>query len=270
MQTLKLNSKGADVVKLQNLLNNCGYKVSNDGIFGKGTNNAVLAFQKANGLAADGIVGHGTWTALIAKATQTPPTAADSLKLTEADYVRAAGMMKVEVAAIKAVKTVESGSRGGFFEPGKPAILFEGHIFWRQLKKKGINPEMHVKGNENILYPKWTKGHYAGGIKEYDRLEKAMNINVAAARESASWGMFQIMGFNYKACGCSDVNDFVNNMMVSEGRQLDLFVKFLIANGWDKYLRALDWAGFARHYNGPGYAANKYDQRLLAAYNKNK
>nr|WP_302421955.1 N-acetylmuramidase domain-containing protein [Bacteroides intestinalis] len=29
----------------------------------------------------------------------------------------------------------------------KPAILFEGHIFWSQLKKRGINPAEYVAGN---------------------------------------------------------------------------------------------------------------------------
>ncbi|WP_371413546.1 MULTISPECIES: N-acetylmuramidase domain-containing protein [Bacteroides] len=35
-----------------------------------------------------------------------------------------------------------------------------------------------MKGNENILYPKWEKGHYKGGIGEYDRLEQARKIIV--------------------------------------------------------------------------------------------
>lgn len=33
-------------------------------------------------------------------------------------------------------------------------------------------------------------------------------------------------------------------------------------------LREKRWADFARGYNGPGYAANKYDQKLQAAYEK--
>nr|WP_262924348.1 N-acetylmuramidase domain-containing protein [Segatella copri] len=35
----------------------------------------------------------------------------------------------------------------------------------------------HQKGNEDILYPKWTKTHYQGGLKEYDRLERARVIH---------------------------------------------------------------------------------------------
>lgn len=53
---LKVGSKGADVKYLQTAL-----KVTADGIFGAGTKKAVVAFQKKNGLTADGIVGPVTW-----------------------------------------------------------------------------------------------------------------------------------------------------------------------------------------------------------------
>lgn len=56
------------------------------------------------------------------------------------------------------------------------------------MKKRNVNPESHVKGNENILYPKWEKGHYKGGMGEYDRLEQARKINHEAADASAAGG----------------------------------------------------------------------------------
>ena len=59
-------------------------------------------------------------------------------------------------------------------------------------------------------------------------------------------------------------------MSTNEGNQLGLFMTFLKSNGWDKYLRTLDWAEFARHYNGPQYAQNKYDKKLQDAYSKYK
>lgn len=34
--------------------------------------------------------------------------------------------------------------------------------------------------------------------------------------------------------------------------------------------RKYDWAGFARRYNAPAYAENKYDQKLKAAYEKHR
>ena len=59
-------SRGDAVRKLQEMLNAKGYTCGNvDGIFGSKTKAAVLAFQKANGLAADGIVGPLTWGKLV-------------------------------------------------------------------------------------------------------------------------------------------------------------------------------------------------------------
>ena len=58
-------SRGESVKTLQERLNAKGFNAGSvDGIFGKNTQAAVMAFQKANGLAADGIVGKLTWAKL--------------------------------------------------------------------------------------------------------------------------------------------------------------------------------------------------------------
>ena len=62
---LRTGSRGDAVRKLQELLNAKGYTCGSvDGIFGSKTKAAVLAFQKANGLGVDGIVGPLTWAKL--------------------------------------------------------------------------------------------------------------------------------------------------------------------------------------------------------------
>ena len=193
----------------------------------------------------------------------------NSGRLIDEDFTQVAELLGCEPAALKAVQQVETGGRGGFFSPGRPAILFEGHIFWTQLKKRGSNPEDYVKGNENIIYPKWEKGHYKGGIGEYDRLEQARKINREAADASASWGMFQIMGFNYAACGEESIESFVRSMCESEFKQLLLTANFIKKNSQMlQALQARDWAVFAKCYNGPAYAQNRYDVKLEAAYQK--
>lgn len=53
---LKIGSKGDDVKKFQAKLG-----LVSDGIFGKGTEEAIKSFQTKNGLTPDGIVGEGTW-----------------------------------------------------------------------------------------------------------------------------------------------------------------------------------------------------------------
>ena len=59
--TLQKGSKGDEVKKWQQFLNTQGYNLTVDGDFGDNTYNATVAYQKANGLGADGIVGKNTW-----------------------------------------------------------------------------------------------------------------------------------------------------------------------------------------------------------------
>jgi putative chitinase len=54
-----VGSRGEDVKKLQVKLGVCA-----DGVFGKGTEDAVKSFQTKNGLTPDGLVGEGTWNKL--------------------------------------------------------------------------------------------------------------------------------------------------------------------------------------------------------------
>ena len=62
---LRQGSKGGEVKEVQRRLKLWGYyKGSVDGVFGAGTRSAVVAFQKKNGLKADGVVGKSTYKAL--------------------------------------------------------------------------------------------------------------------------------------------------------------------------------------------------------------
>lgn len=130
-----------------------------------------------------------------------------------------------------------------------------------------IDPAKYQAANASILYPKWTKTHYKGGIGEYARLEQARKINADAANASASWGMFQIMGFQYQLCGFKTVAQFVSAMCQSERSQLLAFCRFITNNPqMHAALQAKKWATFARLYNGSEYAKNQYDTKLLNAY----
>lgn len=61
----KMGSQGKEVEKIQTELKSRGYYTGNiDGVFGTGTKNAVIKFQKDNGLVADGIAGKKTLSAL--------------------------------------------------------------------------------------------------------------------------------------------------------------------------------------------------------------
>lgn len=181
--------------------------------------------------------------------------------LTEQNFKDTATELQIEVAAIKAVAEVES--RGaGFLSDGRPKILFEAHKFSKYTGHK------YDVSHPNISSLKWNKSLYKGGVKEYDRLNEAIALDKIAALKSASWGKFQVMGFNAIDCGWTDVEAFVADMYKDEGEHLRAFLGFVKANNLIKYLQTKDWAKFAFGYNGAGYAENKYDKKMQEAYEK--
>ena len=68
MKILKLGDRGKEVLDVQSRLCSLGYDVGTDGVdgyFGEDTRSAVLFFQQASGLVADGIVADNTWCELV-------------------------------------------------------------------------------------------------------------------------------------------------------------------------------------------------------------
>lgn len=168
--------------------------------------------------------------------------------------------MQVGAAELWAVLNVET--RGcGFLPDRRPVILFERHIFSRETGRKfdATHPDVSTPS---------AGGYGAGGAAQYERLHRAMALDRRAALRSASWGIGQLMGFNAEIAGYADVEGMVAAMAVSESGQLLGMSGEITHNGLDRALRAHDWAAFARGYNGPEYARNRYDTRLAAAYRK--
>lgn len=261
----KIGMVDPEISNIQQFLIKLGYSCKADGNFGPNTDAAVKKYQEDHELTVDGIIGPKTYAHIL-------ESIKSSIKLiTEQDFINAAKELDCDINAVKAVQKVETGGRSGFNDNGTPKILFEGHIFWSQLQKVGINPMNYEIKYSSVLYKHWTKNKYFGGEKEYLRLTKAKNISIIAANKSASWGMFQIMGMNYAACGEPTIDGFINKMYESEGAQLELFVNFIKHNRkmWDA-LKNQNWAIFASYYNGPGYKENQYDAKLKAAYESYK
>ncbi|WP_106792087.1 N-acetylmuramidase family protein [Aquimarina sp. Aq78] len=276
MKTIRYRSNGQDVHFLEEILTTLGYQVYVSNFFGKDTDAAVRDFQTRHNLVIDGIVGLKTWSKLIE--VKNDFIAFNDKLLSEQDVKDFADQFELELAMVKAVNEVESNGKG-FLVSGRPRILFEGHIFWKELDKRGVNPSQYVSEyTKNVLYEKWTKAYYKGGAGEYDRLEKAAGMSDEpafheAAYSSASWGAFQIMGFHYANLGFSSVDHFVSEMYDHEREHLKAFGKFIEATSFKgekllDWIKEKNWARFAEGYNGSGYKKNKYDTRLKNAYIK--
>jgi peptidoglycan hydrolase-like protein with peptidoglycan-binding domain len=87
-----------------------------------------------------------------------------------------------------------------------------------------------------------------------------------AALESASWGVGQIMGFNARSAGFRDAEDMVSQMMRGENEQILGMASFMRAGGMHVHLQRRDWTAFARRYNGPAFADNRYHKKLAEAH----
>lgn len=118
METLKIGDKGSEVKTLQLLLEQKGFKLITDGIFGQGTEDAVEDFQEKNHLTIDGIVGKGTWSVLL-KTEETVD------RINDTKYVLTTAGYEPEPFAKKAI--VLHHTNGWTVKRGKPSM---NHFNW--------------------------------------------------------------------------------------------------------------------------------------------
>ena len=285
MRTYKRGSNDPYVVKIQRALNEIlKVNLKTDGDFGPGTEQKLMDWQAKYNLAKTGIFSDNTSAILGAYI--------DKRFLKEQDFIDAASRLAVDVASVKAVQEVES--RGaGFLDDGRDIILFERHQFRRELNKAMANDpalvarlmttlnlkpqgttdavttiQEHLINTQSDIYNSVTGG-YIGGASEHNRLARASLLDKNCACMSASWGLFQIMGYHYNNLGFSSVSEMVTNFDVSERNQLMGFVEFIRGKADSRLLPALkskNWLAFALAYNGKNQQG--YDIKLKNAYEK--
>jgi N-acetylmuramidase len=159
--------------------------------------------------------------------------------LTYADFEAAAAQLRCSVASVRAVASVE-GSGKGFNKNGIVLSRFEPHLFKR----------------------------YTGiAASTYGQ---AFALNPLEANRATSWGMFQVLGLNYKAAGYNSIDEMIADYRKGERQQLASFVRLIVAWGLDDEMRNQQWAAFAKRYNGPQYAVNQYDIKMAKAYESYK
>jgi hypothetical protein len=177
--------------------------------------------------------------------------------VTDDDVARFAAEIGCSVKQMRAVAKVESGG-AAFDAGGRPKILFERHYFHR------------------LTDGKWSVCSFSnpdgGGYGEdsWDKLVAAACRDPWSAFQSCSWGKFQVMGANWSALGYASPLEMAWSMRESEAGHYEALVRFVKVNGLaDDMARlstnAADNVGFARGYNGPGFRAFSYDEKLANA-----
>lgn len=158
----------------------------------------------------------------------------------------------------------------GFDRIGRPKMLFEPHIFWRELS----GAERDRAYRQGLAYRRWGEQRYPRD--SYPRLKRAVQINKNAAYRSASWGGFQIMGFNARLAGYNSAEMMIKAFMKDADNHLEAAINFIKNSGLDDELREIEAAQtkeeampaihrFARGYNGSGYRRNNYHNKLWRA-----
>ncbi len=192
-------------------------------------------------------------------------------RITDFDIPRIAHKIKVGEDELHAFMDVETNG-SGFDAQKRPKILFEPHVFYRNLSGKQRDDAV----KQGLAYPKWGEKPYPRD--SYPRLKKAMAINETAALKSASWGLGQILGENHEMVGYRTVQEMVRAFMADEANHLEAMVDFLVSAKIDGELRKLaaltrkttaaDCEKIVSVYNGPGYKKNRYHIKMAAAHNK--
>lgn len=175
--------------------------------------------------------------------------------------------LDVPLAALLAVADVESGGKV-LAKVGKrrePLIRFEGHYFDRLLRgemredARGLKLSSPIPGR--IKNPRRQSSRW-------ELLNRAIVINRIAALSSCSWGLGQVMGSHWKWLGYGSVDALVLEARSGVDGQVALMARYIDRADLAVALRQLDWAKFARVYNGPSYRKNRYDEKMAAAYKR--
>lgn len=188
-------------------------------------------------------------------------------RLAQGDVGDAARVLGIETAVLLAFLEVEAAGRG-FDSQNRPKMLFEPHVFWRNLAGAVRDKAARL----GLAYAKWKPGSYPKD--SYPRLQQAIGVSREPAFRSGSYGLPQILGENHKAAGFVSAEAMFTAMKQGEREQLLAMVTLLSDWGLARELRGRDfsqpesWVPAVKRYNGPGYAANGYHTRAAAAYVK--
>jgi hypothetical protein len=130
-------------------------------------------------------------------------------------------------------------------QTGLVIIRFEPAVFQR-------------KSGQSVTYSR------GGQSDEWRNLARAYAVDVDAALLSTSYGLPQLMGFNWLLTRHPSVQAMVLAFQDSCEEQVAGFFGFVEKNGLVKHILNADWRGFTRRYNGAGNV-DEYSGKLIRA-----
>lgn len=181
--------------------------------------------------------------------------------MSDLDIPHLAHRIDVSEDHLRAFLEVEARSRG-YDRAGRPVMLFEPHVFYRQLSGQ----ERDEAVRKGLAYARWGAKPYPR--ESYTRLEEAVKINERAALMAASIGLSQVLVENYALVGYETPQAMWNDFMDDEEAHVEAMVNYILATNIADDLKREDWRSVARTYNGPGYAKNNYHTKMAAAFAK--
>lgn len=192
--------------------------------------------------------------------------------LGDADFKSAAVRLgtKVDWLLVKALAIKESKGKTGYGPDGRVLVAFEGHKFRRYTRGiySSTHPKLSYAYTKKTWRPKWVVNN-RNHATAWRSLEEAMALDHEAALKSTSYGAFQVLGENHKACGYPRVDDFVNLMKSGLAGQLEAFVLFCKTKpGMVQALEQKDFLQIGIKYNGGSQEG--YDTKLRTIYNELK
>lgn len=215
--TIKRGSRGDDVERLQTMLNNAGYSLDVDGIFGEKTQSAVRQYQRNQGLDVDGIVGTNTWSAL-----SSPAAAQASAPQTPTGQVDVSGGR--DLTGASSAQIAFSGSQSGW--GNRPAYT----------------PSQAVTDAENAL-KEWEANRPGDYVSQYqDQLDALYNQIVGRGEFSydpSADPLYEMYKDRYTVGGQQAMQDTMANAAALSGGYANSYAQTVGQQQYNAYMAEL-------------------------------
>lgn len=142
---------------------------------------------------------------------------------------------KIEPAVALAIFAVESKRA---YDPSTGLVIVR------------FEPKVFLRSSGRLV-----SSDHSGQLAEWQALEQAYAIDPQAALESASYGLPQVMGFNYRVTQKPDARSMLLAFQRSAREQVAAFFGFVEAKQLVDEARERRFESFARRYNGIGKEA---------------